>query len=162
MDARSPPSNPPGSREAVGVGDDRSCGHGAGYAAPCRSAFAERLSHARDASGGSLRFPFLAREAGLLGPCPVYGWYPRSGTVYLDGALDLDHDLFARSVLVHELVHVLQDQRDHARAPYDCATWQDREREALRVQYRWLERQEAPAEAYFRLGMPAPASFCAE
>ena len=95
-------------------------------------------------------------------PCPVYGWYARTGTIYLDDGLDIQTDVFARSVLVHELVHFLQGQTDRAGAKLDCSVQDLREREAYHIQYRWLARQAAPPEAYMKLGLPPPPGLCAQ
>src|SRR5262245_33016186 len=36
--------------------------------------------------------------------CRVMGWYPSGGKIYIDDSLDLG-DLYASSIVVHEMVH---------------------------------------------------------
>ncbi len=50
----------------------------------------------------------LLEEKACGQPCRVYGWSPPGSTIYLDNRLDLHANLFARSILVHELTHYLQ------------------------------------------------------
>jgi len=42
--------------------------------------------------------------------CPALGVYPDGNAVYLDDALQVGTNVCARSVLLHELVHYLQDR----------------------------------------------------
>lgn len=42
--------------------------------------------------------------------CKVLGWHPPGDTIYLDNRLDLTGDTFADSILVHEMVHFLQEK----------------------------------------------------
>jgi hypothetical protein len=81
---------------------------------PCACAGAFRYASRSFAYGGALEHParlFLRED------------------VNLDGAL-------GRSILLHELVHALQAQ--HGPARYGTPLWHQREREAYRVQYRYL------------------------
>ena len=41
--------------------------------------------------------------------CPALGVYPDGNVVYIDEALQIDTNVCAQSVLLHELVHYLQD-----------------------------------------------------
>ena len=74
-------------------------------------------------------------------PCPVYGWFPPGQVIYLDDRLDPVGDLRARAVLLHELVHFLQQENGAYEGPVTCATWLAREREAIAVERRWLAAQ---------------------
>jgi len=68
------------------------------------------------------------------GPCPILGWYADNGVVYLDRDLALKTNMCARSILLHELVHFVQDQSNRF-AEYDKAMrWQLRELEAHELQ----------------------------
>lgn len=73
-------------------------------------------------------------------PCRVLGWSPPGSIVYLDNQLDLDANLFAQSILVHELTHYLQQESGKYGQHVSCREWIEREREAYLVQYRWLAR----------------------
>lgn len=74
--------------------------------------------------------------------CTVLGYYADgTGKIVLHDSLrDLHHDRRARAMLVHELVHYLQDHsgRWHMK---DCRTWIEREREAYRAQLFYLASQ---------------------
>jgi hypothetical protein len=73
--------------------------------------------------------------------CPVAGMYLYGNTVYLDDRLDVEDNPFHQSILLHELVHYLQ-KHSGLFAPPSCTTWVAAEREAYRLQARWLaERQ---------------------
>ncbi|MGF1610387.1 MAG: hypothetical protein ACFCUQ_13385 [Kiloniellales bacterium] len=76
-------------------------------------------------------------------PCEVYGWFPPGDTIYLDERLDPLEDVHARSILVHELVHFLQQEEGTYALPASCRAWVEREREAFDVQMRWLAQQDA-------------------
>lgn len=69
--------------------------------------------------------------------CPVAGMYLYGDAVYLDERLDVETDPFHRSILLHELVHYMQRQSGLFTPP-SCATWVAAEREAYRLQARWL------------------------
>jgi hypothetical protein len=88
----------------------------------------------------------------------MLGWFPKGPTIYLDSSLDPVNDLAARSVLLHELVHFVQQENEaYAMLPV-CQGWNEREREALTAQFEFLRQAAAPAEVYAALGpRPAPA-----
>jgi hypothetical protein len=69
--------------------------------------------------------------------CSVAGMYLYGDSVYLDDRLDVENDPFHRSILLHELVHYVQRQSGRFTPP-SCATWLAAEREAYRLQARWL------------------------
>lgn len=72
--------------------------------------------------------------------CPVLGFYHPSHIIYLDIVLKPETNLCAQSVLVHELVHVMQ----HGNGifyEFDAHTrWILREKEALHVQRIFLAK----------------------
>lgn len=76
-------------------------------------------------------------------PCAVYGWFPGGTTIYLDDQLDPAHDTEAGGILVHELVHFLQQENGKFTNRRSCDDWIKREQEAYRIQNRWLRRQPA-------------------
>lgn len=90
------------------------------------------------------------------GPCAVYGWFPPGRTIYLDDRLDPLSDLRARGILLHELVHFLQQENGAFGGPQSCRTWLDKEHEAFDVERRWLMEQPRPRAAAVRPGAWAP------
>jgi hypothetical protein len=88
--------------------------------------------------------------------CRMLGWFPKGATIYLDSRLDPVNDLAARSILLHELVHFVQQESGAYAMLPDCLAWNEREREALTAQFEFLRRASAPAEVYAALG-PRPA-----
>jgi len=75
------------------------------------------------------------------GPCEVYGWFPPGRTIYLDDRLDPVRDIAARGILVHELVHYLQQESGTFLASGGCRIWLERERQAYDIQIRWHAEQ---------------------
>ena len=73
--------------------------------------------------------------------CPVKGWYPTEQAdggkiLYLINGLDLNQDVCSRSVLLHELVHYVQDY-NHAfsnREDSEIVVYTEREMEAIRLE----------------------------
>lgn len=73
-------------------------------------------------------------------PCNVHGLYLDHGDViYLDQRLQGSTSAIARSVVLHELVHYLQDRAGQHDG--SCAQRQAREREAYGLQQRYLQQQ---------------------
>jgi hypothetical protein len=71
--------------------------------------------------------------------CSVAAWYNDHGTIYIDETLKNNDDAITDSVIVHELVHYLQDLNNK----YDALNCQDhliREREAYGIQRQYLNR----------------------
>jgi len=93
-------------------------------------------------------------------PCEVYGWFPPGKVVYMDDRMDPLHDLAARSILLHELVHFLQQENGAFREHVRCRVWNEREKEAYLIQYRWLARQSAPPSTYWRLSQRPALGAC--
>lgn len=69
--------------------------------------------------------------------CRVVGWYNDQGVVYVDERLRYSATSFARSLVVHELVHYLQDQSGRFDT-FSCEDSRQREREAYSVQSTYL------------------------
>jgi hypothetical protein len=75
--------------------------------------------------------------------CKVLGWYPPGQKIFLDDRLDPANSLYASSIVVHEMVHFLQQQFGHYEEGFTCATALSREREAYAVQREFLLRSGA-------------------
>ena len=99
-------------------------------------------------------------RAACTGPCDIYGWFPPGATIYLDDRLDPAASVWARGVLVHELVHYLQQESGAYGGRVDCAAWLRREQEAYRVQIRWLRDQPATGRPMPGLGPPLHHMSC--
>ena len=69
--------------------------------------------------------------------CRVMGWYPSGGKIYIDDSLDLG-DLYASSIVVHEMVHYLQQTSGTHSSVYSCAEAIAMEREAYAAQQAYL------------------------
>ena len=78
--------------------------------------------------------------------CKVLGWYARGHTLYVDRRLDYRDSLYASSIVVHEMVHYLQQldvERRAAQSPGTatiCPSAIAMEREAYGVQREYLLR----------------------
>jgi hypothetical protein len=72
--------------------------------------------------------------------CLVRGAYIPGAGVLIAETLDIDGDPRDRSVLLHELVHYLQDRAGRFGSEPPCERYVDRELEAYRVQDRYLAR----------------------
>ena len=95
--------------------------------------------------------PHAVLEQQVCGrPCAVYGWFPPGDTIYLDQRLDPLEDVYARGILLHELVHFLQQEEGAFAPPTSCQAWVEREREAFEVQLRWLAAQRATGHSLAR------------
>ena len=86
------------------------------------------------------------------GDCAVLGWFPPGRTVYLDVRLDPLGNIAARGVLLHELVHYVQQESEAFAKEPECDRWLRREREAFDIQLAWLAENRAPLTALGRRG----------
>lgn len=71
--------------------------------------------------------------------CRVAAWYDNQGTIYLDERLEKNDDPFTDSLIVHELVHYLQDLSMKFEEA-SCQNHMLREREAYGIQRQYLNR----------------------
>lgn len=71
-------------------------------------------------------------------PCPARAVYLGERGILIDAALDPATDAYARSILLHELVHHVQRSTSRYSDLSDCQRWNAREREAYAVQRRYL------------------------
>ena len=78
-------------------------------------------------------------------PCRVQAYYLPDEGIYIDEKLDPLHDVFARSILLHELVHHLQKANGRfLRIPSECDRWFAAEQEAYEIQNHYLESVHSP------------------
>jgi len=71
-------------------------------------------------------------------PCRIKAYYHPETGVVLDEALDLKNDLFDRSILLHELVHHLQQTTGKFESGNFCSRRVSEEFEAYEIQNRYL------------------------
>jgi hypothetical protein len=92
------------------------------------------------------RIPLAELQARFCkGPCRVQAYYKPDEGIVIDEAFDLAEDEFARSVLLHELVHHAQRvSGKFQRIPSECDRWYAAEHEAYMIQNRYLEVMHAP------------------
>jgi hypothetical protein len=100
-----------------------------GYSAPTERPEVVMVSHA-----------YLEQLACEGRHCKVMGWFPPGKIIYIDDRLDPDASLYASSVIVHEMVHYLQQASGKYPSPYSCANAIAMEREAYAVQQAYLVR----------------------
>ncbi len=86
---------------------------------------------------------YLVAEACGGRECKVLGWYPPGQKIFLDDRLDPVASLYASSIVVHEMVHLLQQQSGRFEEGYSCDSAIRREREAYAVQREFLLRSGA-------------------
>jgi len=73
------------------------------------------------------------------GPCGVKAFYAPNEGVFIDDSLDLEHDVHARSILLHELVHHVQSVSGRFDAMRNACVRSNRaEAEAYRIQNLYL------------------------
>ena len=85
----------------------------------------------------------------------IHGWYPNGRTIYLDDRLRPKQDVWARGILLHELVHYVQQESGAFGDLSPCEKWSSRERDAYDNQLRWLAKKKAWSE-YWRLTRSMP------
>jgi hypothetical protein len=74
------------------------------------------------------------------GPCAVKAWYLPEDGIFLDDSLMPETNLVHRSILLHELVHYVQEVSADAGSMNACERWLHRERRAYQVQNEYLVR----------------------
>jgi hypothetical protein len=88
--------------------------------------------------------------------CPVKAFYAQGEGIFVDQTLDVEHDLQARSILLHELVHYVQLESSRFDSLPECQAWRAREIEAYRIQNEYLWRKGGDGRQY----MPAMVRRC--
>lgn len=85
------------------------------------------------------------RERFCHGNCAVEAFYAPEDGIYIDETLDLEKDEYARSILLHELVHHMQRVTGtFQKIPSPCVRWFAAERQAYEIQNRYLEEVHDP------------------
>lgn len=100
-----------------------------GYAPPAEMPDVVMVSHA-----------VLVDKACAGRECKVVGWFPPGHTIFVDARLSPNEDLFASSIIVHEMVHYLQQESHKYGTPYTCESLVAMEREAYAVQREYFVR----------------------
>lgn len=72
--------------------------------------------------------------------CKVMGWFPPGSRIYLDKRLNIAGSVYHSSILLHEMVHYLQQQSGRYGVPPSCESAIEMEREAYSVQREFLLR----------------------
>ena len=72
--------------------------------------------------------------------CRVLGWFPPGQTIYLDDRLAPAESTYASAVLLHEIVHYLQQESRRYPTPYSCADALAMEHEAYGAQREFFLR----------------------
>jgi len=88
--------------------------------------------------------------------CGALAAYRPGEGIYLDEGLKPEKQLFDRSILLHELVHYVQDLSDEHGDMRPCQRWYQREQEAYAIQKIFLMLTGSPT----RVGYSARKSTC--
>jgi hypothetical protein len=103
------------------------------------------------------RLPHAELQQRICGkPCPALAMYRPGEGIYLDDRLRPETSIFDRSVLLHELVHYVQDLNNEHADMRDCSRWYYREQEAYAIQKNFLVIVGSPV----RVGYSASSSTC--
>ncbi|MGH8120357.1 MAG: hypothetical protein ACRESK_07060 [Gammaproteobacteria bacterium] len=89
--------------------------------------------------------------------CRVAAWYDNKGVIYIDDKLENKDDVYIDSLIVHELVHYLQDVSKKFNNG-DCQDYLVREREAYGIQRQYLNRIAGRFVAIYMNFPPCPGS----
>jgi len=81
--------------------------------------------------------------------CPALGVYPDGNVVYIDAELQIETNVCARSVLLHELVHYLQQGHPKFAHMTPCARERAKEEEAYAIQNAYLAEIGSQERAVF-------------
>ena len=95
-------------------------------------------------------------ELVCLAKCGALAAYRPGAGIYLDEKLKPETQLFDRSILLHELVHYLQDMNEELANMRPCMRWYQREQEAYAIQKIFLFMTGSPT----RVGYSAHKSTC--
>jgi hypothetical protein len=88
--------------------------------------------------------------------CGALAAYRPGEGIYIDERLKPETDLFARSILLHELVHYAQEMSGEHGDMRPCERWYHREQEAYAIQKKFLFISGSPT----RVGYSAARSTC--
>jgi len=96
------------------------------------------------------RVPHAELEQYVCGThCSIKAWYRAGDGIYLDDSLKPETSVFDRSILLHELVHYIQDRAGEYGNMDDCDRWFHREVDAYNVQNRYLGVMGHPSRVAF-------------
>jgi hypothetical protein len=98
---------------------------------------------------------FVEHACGGNTNCNTGAWYNNDGVIYLDDRLQDWADPMVRSVIVHELIHYLQDISGKFNKG-DCEEQLVREREAYAIQRIYINRIAGVFAATFPVYAPCP------
>ena len=113
--------------------------------------------HAQDVRPQVTRLPLSELQRRLCGgPCTVRAAYVPGEGLFIDETLRPDLNAYHQSILFHELVHHVQEERGLHAELDGCNRWRLREIEAYRLQNRFLAAVGAHAQA-FDPGVPCAA-----
>jgi len=85
------------------------------------------------------RLPHAELENYVCGThCSIKAWYRPGDGIFLDESLKPETSIFDRSILLHELVHFLQERSGEYENMDPCNRWFHRELDAYNVQNRYL------------------------
>ncbi|MBI2970528.1 MAG: hypothetical protein HYY36_07265 [Gammaproteobacteria bacterium] len=100
---------------------------------------------------------FVEKACGGHKNCRVAAWYDDDGTIYLDDRIPDLEEPIVRSVIVHELVHYLQDLSGKY-VDDGCEQRLAREREAYSIQRIYLNRIAGRFAATYPVFTPCSAN----
>lgn len=92
------------------------------------------------------------------GECQALATYRPGQGIFIDERMQPESNLFDRSVLLHELIHYVQDLANERGEMEDCKRWYYREQEAYAIQKQFLVLVGSPV----RVGYSANRSTCDE
>lgn len=90
------------------------------------------------------------------GECQALATYRPGEGIFIDERMQPETNLFDRSVLLHELIHYVQDLANERGEMEDCKRWYYREQEAYAIQKQFLVLVGSPV----RVGYSANRSTC--
>jgi hypothetical protein len=93
------------------------------------------------------------QEIACAGPCPIAGFYRDDGVIYLDARLALQTNVCAQSILLHQLVHYVQDLDKRFADQAPLTRWQLRELKAHNVQRIFLAQNRHRRPGGWRLAL---------
>jgi hypothetical protein len=77
-------------------------------------------------------------------PCAVRAYYVSGRGIFIDDSLDVENEAYDRSILLHELVHYVQDVNGAFAELRSCDRLPKREREAYWIQDEYLKKFGGP------------------
>jgi hypothetical protein len=101
---------------------------------------------------------FVIQDLVCASECGVLATYRPGEGIYIDERMHPETNLFDRSVLLHELVHYVQDLANERGEMEECKRWYYREQEAYAIQKQFLMLVGSPV----RVGYSANRSACDE